>query len=105
MVVTARQLCFSLHGTRGAPCTDAPVTQAIHWSATCWPASIPDAVVGSATYDVLSAPPPTTSQRYPRAPSSQAFFEGRNHTQLTIARITVLSSAPRNCSNRVEQPW
>ena len=46
-----------------------------------------------------------TSQRYHRAPLSHAFSEGRNHAQLTMVRITVLSSAPRNSSNFAEQVW
>ena len=45
------------------------------------------------------------SQRYQRAPLSQAFSEGRNQAQLTMVRITVLSSAPRNFWNFAEQVW
>ena len=61
--------------------------------------------MGSAAYFGLSSPPPMTSQRYHRAPLSHAFSEGRNHAQLTMVRITVLSSAPRNSWNLAEQVW
>ena len=105
MVVTARQLCFWLQGIFGAPCTAGPLTQTIHSSLVGCCASRPAAVGGSAAYSLLSSPPPMTSQRYHRAPFSQAVSEGRNHAQLTIVRMTVLSSAPRNSWNFVEQVW
>ena len=52
----------------------------------------------ASTNSLDCSPPPTTSQRYHRAPSSQAFSDGRNHAQLTTVRITRDSSAPRNFS-------
>ena len=48
------------------------------------------------------SPPPTTSQRYHRAPSSHASFDGRNHAQVRMVRIAVLSSAPTHCRKRAE---
>ena len=51
------------------------------------------------------SPPPITSQRYHRAPASQAARLGRNHAQLRIERIARLSSAPVKVMNRREQVW
>src|SRR5689334_14491008 len=95
MLVTARHWCWDAHETFLLPATVGPTAQTIHLSVSrC--ASRPFAVFGRLLYDVLWSPPPTMSHRYQRAPSSHAFCEGRNHAQLTIARITMLSSAPRN---------
>ena len=102
-MVTARQLCFSLQGIFGAPCTEGPLTQTIQSSLVGCCASSPAVVGGRSAYSLLSSPPPMTSHRYHRAPLSHAFSEGRNHAQLTMVRITVLSSAPRKSSNFAEQ--
>ena len=50
----------------------------------------------------LSSSPPTTSQRYQRAPSAHAASEGRNQAQDSSERMARLSSAPRNRSNALE---
>src|SRR4051794_3871928 len=102
MVVTARHWCGSLHATFTEPATVGPSAHTSHRSLGR-PDSRPLAVVGRSTYSLLCSPPPTTSQRYHRAPSSQAPSEGRNHAQLTMVRITRLSSAPRNSMNAFEQ--
>ena len=49
------------------------------------------------------SPPPITSQRYHRAPASQAAVLGRNHAQLRIVRIARLSSAPVKSMNSLVQ--
>src|SRR6478752_5627671 len=46
-----------------------------------------------------------TSQRYHRAPSSQAPSEGRNQAQLSTVRITMLTSAPRKSRNSLVHVW
>ena len=102
IVVTARHWCGCEHGTLTDPDTVGPSAQTIQASFGS-PRSSPFAVVGRSTYSLLCSPPPTTSQRYHRAPSSQAASEGRNHAQLTTVRITRLSSAPRKSMNACEQ--
>src|SRR4029079_9672547 len=102
MVVTARQLCFCEHGTLTLPATEGPATHTIHRSLGR-PSSSPLAVSGNGTNSWDCSPPPTTSQRYRRAPLSHAFSDGRNHAQLTTVRITRDSSAPRNFSKASEQ--
>ena len=52
---------------------------------------------------MASSGPPTTSQRYQRAPLSQPRSEGRNHDQLSRIRSARLSSTERNFSNAFSQ--
>src|SRR5688500_16102854 len=99
MVVTARHECVSEHGTRAAAATVAPSAQAIHLSSMRRAPSRPLTSSGRSTNDELSSLPPTTSQRYQRAPLPQASSEGRNQAQLSTLRITRLSSPPRNFWN------
>src|SRR6476469_4388602 len=96
MVETARQACVSLHGTRGEPLTVASATQLSHWSSGI-PSSTPLAVrAGNVTNVSEASVPPTTSQRYHRAPASHASPVGRNHAHDSTERIARLSSAPVN---------
>src|SRR5262245_32391557 len=101
MVVTARQLCGREQGTLTEPATVGPSAQTSQRSLGL-PRSNPLPVSGRSTNSLLCSPPPTTSQRYHRAPSSQAPSDGRNHAQLTTVRITRLSSPPRKSMNFFE---
>src|SRR6476620_12292629 len=105
MVETARQACLSLHGTRGEPLTVASATQLSHWSSGI-PSSTPLVVVAGSVTNVSEASvPPTTSQRYHRAPWPHASSVGRNHAQDRTERIARLSSAPVNFLNPLSQAW
>src|SRR5215213_758248 len=98
IVVAARQSWSCAHGTFSPVATVSPAAQISHRSSGR-PTSRPFAVGGSGRYLTLVALPPTTSQRYQRAPSSHALSDGRNQAQLAIVRSTRLSSvAPRNFS-------
>jgi hypothetical protein len=92
-VVTARQSCFSEHGTFTDRPTVAPRAQTSQ-SSFGRPSNSPSVFSGSSTKVRSWSPPPTTSQRYQRAPASHADFDGRNQAQLKMVRIARLSSAP-----------
>src|ERR1700712_4338578 len=97
MEVTARQSCFSVQATFCESSTLGPCAHISHCSGGLARKS-PFAVVGRSAYEVAWAGPPTTSQRYHRAPLAQALFEGRNQAQLSCTRIARRSSTPMNLS-------
>ncbi len=100
IVDTARQSWAAEHGTLTEPSTVEPAAQTSHSSSAC--TSSPSTSAGRSTSCLVWSPPPTTSQRYHRAPWSHASFDGRNHAQVRIVRIAVLSSAPTYFRKRAE---